>query len=175
MSSKLKFPNIQAEDQPEGHHWFTVHWSGAMLLSTQVSAYLASKSVVKLSVTYNTVPVLKWFKFFSQWYTLSDVKSGRVHLILEWVMAASQSDRLDQVCIPRLNVDWWTIAGKPHPYSLVLSESSGSSVLFPAVLPEQGGSFSRPAVCLHRASRQLTSESFSTDVKGGVMICSYCL
>ncbi|XP_037346084.2 extended synaptotagmin-1 [Pungitius pungitius] len=36
-------------------------------------------------------------QFTDQWYTLSDVKSGRVHLILEWVMAAPQSDRLDQV------------------------------------------------------------------------------
>nr|XP_040060022.1 extended synaptotagmin-1 [Gasterosteus aculeatus aculeatus] len=36
-------------------------------------------------------------QFTDQWYTLSVVKSGRVHLILEWVMAASQSDRLDQV------------------------------------------------------------------------------
>uniref|UniRef100_A0A8C4HSZ9 Extended synaptotagmin-like protein 1b n=1 Tax=Dicentrarchus labrax TaxID=13489 RepID=A0A8C4HSZ9_DICLA len=31
------------------------------------------------------------------WYTLSDVKSGRVHFVLEWVPTASQSDRLDQV------------------------------------------------------------------------------
>ncbi|KAM6947937.1 extended synaptotagmin-1 [Lycodopsis pacificus] len=36
-------------------------------------------------------------QFTDQWYTLSDVKSGRVHLILEWVMTASESDRLDQV------------------------------------------------------------------------------
>ncbi|XP_054473264.1 extended synaptotagmin-1 [Anoplopoma fimbria] len=36
-------------------------------------------------------------KFTDQWYTLSDVKSGRVHLILEWVKTASESDRLDQV------------------------------------------------------------------------------
>ncbi|XP_034389586.1 extended synaptotagmin-1 isoform X1 [Cyclopterus lumpus] len=36
-------------------------------------------------------------QFIDQWYTLSDVKSGRVHLILEWVMTASESDRLDQV------------------------------------------------------------------------------
>ncbi|XP_056293820.1 extended synaptotagmin-1 isoform X2 [Pseudoliparis swirei] len=36
-------------------------------------------------------------QFTDQWYTLSDVKSGRVHLILEWVTAASESDRLDQV------------------------------------------------------------------------------
>uniref|UniRef100_G3N696 Extended synaptotagmin-like protein 1b n=1 Tax=Gasterosteus aculeatus aculeatus TaxID=481459 RepID=G3N696_GASAC len=39
-------------------------------------------------------------QFTDQWYTLSVVKSGRVHLILEWVMAASQSDRLDQVFLP---------------------------------------------------------------------------
>uniref|UniRef100_A0A7N8WXV8 Extended synaptotagmin-like protein 1b n=1 Tax=Mastacembelus armatus TaxID=205130 RepID=A0A7N8WXV8_9TELE len=31
------------------------------------------------------------------WYTLSDVKSGRLHLVLEWVPTASESDRLDQV------------------------------------------------------------------------------
>lgn len=32
-----------------------------------------------------------------QWYTLNDVKSGRVHLILEWVPTVSHSDTLDQV------------------------------------------------------------------------------
>uniref|UniRef100_A0A7N8YGC6 Extended synaptotagmin-like protein 1b n=1 Tax=Mastacembelus armatus TaxID=205130 RepID=A0A7N8YGC6_9TELE len=38
-------------------------------------------------------------RYFSvcQWYTLSDVKSGRLHLVLEWVPTASESDRLDQV------------------------------------------------------------------------------
>ncbi|TNN81342.1 Extended synaptotagmin-1 [Liparis tanakae] len=36
-------------------------------------------------------------QFTDQWYTLSDVRSGRVHLILEWVTTASESDRLDQV------------------------------------------------------------------------------
>uniref|UniRef100_A0A3P8NDT9 Extended synaptotagmin-like protein 1b n=1 Tax=Astatotilapia calliptera TaxID=8154 RepID=A0A3P8NDT9_ASTCA len=36
-------------------------------------------------------------QYTDQWYTLSDVKSGRVHLILEWVPTASESDRLDQV------------------------------------------------------------------------------
>ncbi|XP_068450456.1 extended synaptotagmin-1 isoform X2 [Clinocottus analis] len=36
-------------------------------------------------------------QFTDQWYTLSDVKSGRVHLVLEWVTTASESDRLDQV------------------------------------------------------------------------------
>uniref|UniRef100_A0A4W6FC62 Extended synaptotagmin-like protein 1b n=1 Tax=Lates calcarifer TaxID=8187 RepID=A0A4W6FC62_LATCA len=43
------------------------------------------------------LPTLIWFLFISQWYTLSDVKSGRVHLVLEWVPTASESDRLDQV------------------------------------------------------------------------------
>ncbi|KAJ4927478.1 hypothetical protein JOQ06_015205 [Pogonophryne albipinna] len=36
-------------------------------------------------------------QYTDQWYTLSDVKSGRVHLILEWMPTASESDRLDQV------------------------------------------------------------------------------
>ncbi|XP_074532053.1 extended synaptotagmin-1 isoform X2 [Halichoeres trimaculatus] len=36
-------------------------------------------------------------QYTDQWYTLNDVKSGRVHLILEWVPAVSNSDKLDQV------------------------------------------------------------------------------
>uniref|UniRef100_A0A671Y793 Extended synaptotagmin 1 n=1 Tax=Sparus aurata TaxID=8175 RepID=A0A671Y793_SPAAU len=36
-------------------------------------------------------------QYTDQWYTLSDVKSGRVHLGMEWVPTASESDRLDQV------------------------------------------------------------------------------
>ncbi|XP_044204052.1 extended synaptotagmin-1 isoform X2 [Thunnus albacares] len=36
-------------------------------------------------------------KHTDQWYTLNDVKSGRIHLVLEWVPTSSVSDRLDQV------------------------------------------------------------------------------
>nr|XP_019941983.1 PREDICTED: extended synaptotagmin-1-like [Paralichthys olivaceus] len=36
-------------------------------------------------------------QYTDQWYTLSDVKSGRVHLVLEWVPTSSESERLDQV------------------------------------------------------------------------------
>ncbi|XP_069564869.1 extended synaptotagmin-1 [Brachyistius frenatus] len=36
-------------------------------------------------------------QYKDQWFTLNDIKSGRVHVILEWVPAASTSDRLDQV------------------------------------------------------------------------------
>ncbi|XP_062255886.1 extended synaptotagmin-1 [Platichthys flesus] len=36
-------------------------------------------------------------QYTDQWYTLSDVKSGRLHLVLEWVPTSSESDRLDQV------------------------------------------------------------------------------
>uniref|UniRef100_UPI0037E780EC extended synaptotagmin-1 isoform X2 n=1 Tax=Semicossyphus pulcher TaxID=241346 RepID=UPI0037E780EC len=36
-------------------------------------------------------------QYTDQWYTLSDVKSGRVHLVLEWVPTASESGRVDQV------------------------------------------------------------------------------
>ncbi|CAG06731.1 unnamed protein product, partial [Tetraodon nigroviridis] len=36
-------------------------------------------------------------QYTDQWYTLNDVKSGKVHLILEWVPAVSHPARLDQV------------------------------------------------------------------------------
>ncbi|KAG7278869.1 hypothetical protein CRUP_036383 [Coryphaenoides rupestris] len=36
-------------------------------------------------------------QYTDQWYTLNDVKSGRVHFILEWVPMATEPDRLDQV------------------------------------------------------------------------------
>ncbi|KAM7006429.1 extended synaptotagmin-1 [Tautogolabrus adspersus] len=36
-------------------------------------------------------------QYTDQWYTLSDVKSGRVHLVLEWVPTSSESERVDQV------------------------------------------------------------------------------
>ncbi|XP_008305218.1 extended synaptotagmin-1-like isoform X2 [Stegastes partitus] len=36
-------------------------------------------------------------QYTDQWYTLNDVKSGRLHLILEWVPTVSNSVRLDQV------------------------------------------------------------------------------
>nr|XP_057911715.1 extended synaptotagmin-1 isoform X1 [Doryrhamphus excisus] len=36
-------------------------------------------------------------QYTDQWYTLSDVKSGRVHLILEWLPTASEADQLDKI------------------------------------------------------------------------------
>ncbi|KAJ8017031.1 hypothetical protein DPEC_G00013540 [Dallia pectoralis] len=36
-------------------------------------------------------------QFTDEWYTLNDVKSGRVHLIMEWLPRVSESTRLDQV------------------------------------------------------------------------------
>lgn len=36
-------------------------------------------------------------QYTDQWFSLADVKSGRVHLILEWVPTASDSENLDQV------------------------------------------------------------------------------
>ncbi|XP_023181320.1 extended synaptotagmin-1 [Xiphophorus maculatus] len=36
-------------------------------------------------------------QYMDQWYTLSDVKTGRVHLVLEWVPTSSEPDGLDQV------------------------------------------------------------------------------
>ncbi|XP_068170607.1 extended synaptotagmin-1 [Antennarius striatus] len=36
-------------------------------------------------------------QYTDQWYSLSDVKSGRIHMVLEWVPKSSESDRVDQV------------------------------------------------------------------------------
>ncbi|XP_041712657.2 extended synaptotagmin-1 isoform X2 [Coregonus clupeaformis] len=36
-------------------------------------------------------------QFTDEWYTLNDVKSGRVHLIMEWLPRVSESARLDQI------------------------------------------------------------------------------
>ncbi|XP_061147662.1 extended synaptotagmin-1 [Syngnathus typhle] len=36
-------------------------------------------------------------QYTDQWYTLNDVKSGRVHLILEWVPTVPEADQVDQV------------------------------------------------------------------------------
>lgn len=36
-------------------------------------------------------------QFTDQWYTLNDVKSGRVHLVLEWLPTSSDSNNVDQV------------------------------------------------------------------------------
>ncbi|KAL0978296.1 hypothetical protein UPYG_G00168550 [Umbra pygmaea] len=35
--------------------------------------------------------------YIDQWYNLKDIKSGRVHLVLEWVPTVSQPERLNQV------------------------------------------------------------------------------
>ncbi|KAG5836221.1 hypothetical protein ANANG_G00252290 [Anguilla anguilla] len=36
-------------------------------------------------------------QYVDQWFTLNDVKSGRVHLVLEWLPKVSNPDRLEQV------------------------------------------------------------------------------
>ncbi|XP_068193275.1 extended synaptotagmin-1 [Antennarius striatus] len=36
-------------------------------------------------------------QFIDTWYTLNDVKSGRVHLLLEWLPKSSELSRLDQI------------------------------------------------------------------------------
>ncbi|XP_066521210.1 extended synaptotagmin-1 [Hoplias malabaricus] len=37
------------------------------------------------------------FQYNDEWFTLTDVKHGRLHLVLEWVPAVTQSDKLQQV------------------------------------------------------------------------------
>ncbi|RXN26899.1 extended synaptotagmin-1-like protein [Labeo rohita] len=36
-------------------------------------------------------------QFTDEWYTLNDVKSGRIHLVLEWLPKVSDSTRLEQI------------------------------------------------------------------------------
>ncbi|XP_043097610.1 extended synaptotagmin-1 isoform X2 [Puntigrus tetrazona] len=36
-------------------------------------------------------------KYNDEWFTLNDIKHGRVHLVLEWLPTSTQRDRLDQV------------------------------------------------------------------------------
>ncbi|XP_071228958.1 extended synaptotagmin-1-like isoform X2 [Salvelinus alpinus] len=36
-------------------------------------------------------------QFTDEWYTLNDVKSGRVHLVMEWLPTVSESARLNQI------------------------------------------------------------------------------
>lgn len=36
-------------------------------------------------------------QFIDMWYTLNDVKSGRVHLVLEWLPRVTDLPRLEQV------------------------------------------------------------------------------
>lgn len=51
-----------------------------------------------------TQPVVhpKTVLLLPQWFSLADVKSGRVHLILEWLPKSSESESLDQVGYARL-------------------------------------------------------------------------
>lgn len=63
-----------------------------------------------------------------QWFSLTDVKSGRVHLILEWLPKASDSDSLDQVGCARLVCS--TCAPDERTDSC---SHAGSFILFPCV------------------------------------------
>lgn len=63
-----------------------------------------------------------------QWFSLTDVKSGRVHLILEWLPKASDSDSLDQVGCARLMCSTCAPDERTDSYS-----HAGSFILFPCV------------------------------------------
>lgn len=42
-----------------------------------------------------------------QWFTLNDIKHGRVHLVVEWLPTVTQRDKLEQVSLTR---DTWACA-----------------------------------------------------------------
>lgn len=98
------------------------------------------------------------------------MKSGRVHLTLEWVPTASESQALDQVGVFGISQN------KPAANDLMdvsfLSVSSGASVPFQAVLPKQGSSICRLTVCLGWASKWPPGESLHTTLmKQAVHVC----
>ncbi|KAJ3587121.1 hypothetical protein NHX12_013511 [Muraenolepis orangiensis] len=45
-------------------------------------------------------------QFIDTWYTLNDVKSGRVHLLLEWLPRVTEISRLEQVCERSTSPRW---------------------------------------------------------------------
>lgn len=109
--------------------------------------------------------MLKCFLFVAQWYTLSDVKSGRIHLVLEWVPTSSEPDRLDQVSVVKSSKRLLNRLMRCLCFLLkaqFLLVSLGSSVLRQTVLPKQGGAISRSTVCVCGTGRWLTCESFDT-------------
>ncbi len=48
---------------------------------------------------------LSLLSFLFQWFTLNDIKHGRVHLVLEWLPTSTQRDRLDQVSFSRKHTE----------------------------------------------------------------------
>uniref|UniRef100_A0AAQ5YDJ7 Extended synaptotagmin-like protein 1a n=1 Tax=Amphiprion ocellaris TaxID=80972 RepID=A0AAQ5YDJ7_AMPOC len=88
--------------------------------------------------------------FWTPWYTLNDVKSGRVHLVLEWLPRVSDLPRLEQVgricersTSPRWDEAFHFLVRDPREETLTLSHSWGQalgSLTLPLreVLAEQG-------------------------------------
>uniref|UniRef100_A0A3P8V7M8 Extended synaptotagmin 1 n=1 Tax=Cynoglossus semilaevis TaxID=244447 RepID=A0A3P8V7M8_CYNSE len=87
------------------------------------------------------VPEIKHLEL--KWYTLNDVKSGRVHLVLEWLARVSDLPRLEQVCIilkgvsyktkvrstsPRWDEAFHFLVRDPREETLILSHSWGQSL-----------------------------------------------
>lgn len=114
-----------------------------------------------------------------QWYTLNDVKSGRVHLILEWVPTVSQTDTLNQVSaatfiiyLPLLSVSNvlscfacsfllcysifdhcpYLVLSHSHIIFFMLSSSAGTAATVCPVLSEQGHPLCSPAICSYGQS-----------------------
>lgn len=51
-----------------------------------------NKLYISITYSYPLVTVFVW-----QWFSLSDVKRGRVHLALEWLPTVTQPEKLQQV------------------------------------------------------------------------------
>lgn len=117
-----------------------------------------------------------------QWFTLDDVKSGRLRLILEWVPAVSCNDDLDQV-----SATFFTICSGFFRYSCTylkcyirsstqfiycahrwvtvmfffyVDPAAGDAATVSPVVPEQGCFLCSSALCLYGQSALIARESF---------------
>lgn len=108
----------QAEDQLTGDHSVPADWwseciitsifphfsfsSDRILNSLDKLSYIgvqfASKFTGKVR-KYCNILIPLCFLSLCQWFSLSDVKHGRVHMILEWLPTVTQPDRLQKVII----------------------------------------------------------------------------
>lgn len=96
-----------------------------------------------------------------QWYTLNDVKSGRVRLILEWVPTRSLPARLDKVHPKwRIQLTRDVCPAATAWLNVCLSVCvAGAAASGSSVISEQSCSCCSAALCPHRASTFITCKS----------------
>ena len=79
IDTNFPYPDMQAEDQSEGHHRFSVHWSGGIFLTKLIVAYLAPVGQNKTQSPPDSLPYLK--------YNSSGWKGLQHTLIRHWTLS----------------------------------------------------------------------------------------